>query len=184
MYGARVIKELEQAAEGTFGSILARQNDFLYTHCRCLVDILNGGRAGSQPLDRDVFPDHTIRLGANPYLPFYEVEKRGSTCVGLRHVVCPDDTDVDLSNFWCCFLSYEDFLVGWTKPKCPCCNKNSNVTRHGWIDYTKRVFSLWRNLIIFSPKYKCEKCIENQGECTTGQGGWQLGLGAIPQAAG
>ena len=164
-YGASLIEKLENALEGKHGSFLANEGDFLLTHCRCLASVLTGGRSGTLPLDRNIFPDHTIQLGANPFLPFYDVRTQANgTSAGYRWISCPDNTDIDLSNFWCCFLSYEDFLVDWEKPKCPCCNSNAKVSRHGFVEYTKRVFSLWRNLVIYSAKYKCDQCPNNGGK--------------------
>jgi hypothetical protein len=166
VYGAKVIRELEKAVDGKFGAILAKGGDFLLAHCRCLASVLSGQRVGGQPLDRNIFHSHTIKLGANPFLPFYYIEEQqDGSFVGSRYITCPDDTDVDLSNFECCFLSYEDFLVDWKKPTCPCCKSNARVTRNGYVEYTKRVFSIFRNLVIFSVRYVCAKCLMNGGKC-------------------
>ena len=81
-------------------------------------------------------------------------------------MACPDDVDVDLSNFDACFLSYEDFLPGFKKPTCPCCKSNGKVSRHGWATTTKRVFSVFRDLVIFSAQYKCANCPASAGKFT------------------
>jgi len=77
-YGASVIEKLENALEGKHGSFLANEGDFLLKHCRCLASVLTGGRSGTLPLDRNIFPDHTIRV------PLLVVEWAS----GGRHGLC------------------------------------------------------------------------------------------------
>ena len=59
-----------------------------------------------------------------------------------------------------CILSYEHFYpdtVG--KPPCTRCNKNTNVTRDGFVSQPKRCLTIGSyKLLVLSAEYRCNNC--------------------------